>query len=274
MSTITLGKNRPRMSRKVSNKRRKAPRRSSGTGAFRVVRNVLYTLIALGAVGVLGVILLYGYRLVTSHSYFNLSEVVVNGNEHLSRGEVLKLGHVELGKNSVNLNVSEVERLVSNSPWVTAATVRRELPNRLYVDVAEKKPAFWTVHERHLYFTDAEGAIIAEARPGEHASLPLLRKAGTVHGGSNALAGFVEHVRSGKAPFGMEQVAWVRVLPSRQIEAQLDGINLTLMLDMDRWDTQLERINTAWRDLARRGEFSKVASVQATGDKVWVRLRG
>lgn len=274
MSTITLGKNRPRLGKKVSNRRRKAPRRSSGTGAFRVVRNAMYTLIALGAVGILGVGLLYGYRLVTSHSYFNLDEVVVAGNSHLSRGEVLKLGSVELGENSVNLNVSEVERLISNSPWVTSATVRRELPGRLFVQVTEKQPAFWTVNDRQLYFTDAEGAIIAEARPGEYASLPMLRNSRKVHGGARALAGFVEHVRSGKAPFGMEQVAWVRVLPSRQIEAHLDGIKLTLMLDMDRWDTQLNRINTAWRDLARRGEFSKVASVQATGDKVWVRLRG
>jgi len=66
----------------------------------------------------------------------------------------------------------------------------------------------------------------------------------------------------------------VRVLPSHQIEARLDTVGVNVVLDMDRWETQLARINTAWRDLARRGEFSRVASVQATGDKVWVRLRG
>jgi cell division protein FtsQ len=275
MSTITLGKNRPRLGGKTVNKRRRQRSRqpASGIGAFRFVRNTLFTLMALGGLAVLGAGLLYGYRWVTSSPYFGLGEVVISGNQHLTRGDLMALGDVELGENCVDLNVSEVERLISNSPWIESATVRRELPGRLIVNVTEREPAFWTVRDGKLSFADAEGRVIAPAAPGEYASMPMLRMGENVQGGE-ALQGFVNFVGSGRAPFDMTQVAWVRVLPSHQIEARLDTVGVNVVLDMDRWETQLARINTAWRDLARRGEFSRVASVQATGDKVWVRLRG
>ncbi|MGL1861269.1 MAG: FtsQ-type POTRA domain-containing protein [Pseudodesulfovibrio sp.] len=281
MSTLAMGKqNRLKLGGKRGNKLRAQKRRklSSGsnlTGAGQLVMRSIMMMLGLSLVAVLGVGLLYGYRFITSHSYFELAEIQVTGNSRVTYGDILEDGDVRLGLNCLEMNVGEVEDKLSNNPWIQSVTVRREFPNRLRVGIVEKVPMFWSRQGDGLYFADATGKIIAPMHPGEMASLPVLSVASTIDDGDAVLTGILQKIDEKQTPFTQAQTAWIKLTSAHEMEIYLDGHangkGLTVKLSMDRWELQLERVKIAWRDLMRRDEFKNAAIIAASGDKVWVK---
>nr|WP_321513641.1 FtsQ-type POTRA domain-containing protein [uncultured Pseudodesulfovibrio sp.] len=280
MSTLTMGKqsrlslSNKRRSNKLNRKQR-SPRRLTGTGQF-IVR-IIMGLLTLSLIAVLGVGLLYGYRLMTSHPYFELKEIHITGNDRLSHGDILDNADVALGLNCMEMNVGEVERKLSANPWINSVTVRRDLPNRLYITVQEKVPAFWTRKNDNLYFADAKGSVIAPMNPGELASLPILSVADGLSEGPQVLTGILQKIKDGQTPFTQSQAAWIKLTSAHEMEIYLDGHDmgngLTIKLSTDRWEVQLERLKVVWRDLMRRNEFMNAAIIAASGDKIWIKKR-
>lgn len=291
MSTLTMGKqsrlslggNRKKRSNtfrskkraKLSNRKKPSQRKFSGAGQF-IVRLIMLSLI-LSLIAVLGVGLLYGYRFLTTHTYFELEEIHVTGTDRLSRGTILETGGVGLGLNCLDMNVGEVENKLSANPWVESVTVRREFPDTLRINVVEKVPAFWIRQGDGLYFADAEGTVIAPMHPGELASLPVLSIAPGLDDGPEVLTGILRKINEQQTPFTQAQTAWVKLTSAHEMEIYLDGHSggkgLTVKLSMDRWEVQLERLKVVWRDLMRRNEFKDAAIIAASGEKVWIKKR-
>ncbi|EGB14855.1 Polypeptide-transport-associated domain protein FtsQ-type [Pseudodesulfovibrio mercurii] len=291
MSTLTMGKQSrlniggKRAARGNTRKRRKpanpllmrdnAPRRLVGAGQF-IIRMVMLSLV-LSLIAVLGVGLLYGYRYITAHPYFDLKEIRVAGNDRLSYETVLKTAGVQPGLNCLDMNVGEVKNRLDANPWIDSVTVRRELPDRLLIDVREKVPTFWVRQGDGLYFADARGRVIAPMHPGEQASLPILSVAEDLPDGPKVLSGILEKMASGGTPFTQAQTAWIKLTSAHDLEIYLDGAGegrgLTVKLSMDRWEVQLERLKVVWRDLMRRNEFDQAAIIAASGDKIWIQKR-
>lgn len=280
MSTLTMGKeNRLKLGGKRGNKLR-SPRQAKGrklTSVGRTLVRSIMLLLVVSMVAALGVGLLYGYRYITMSDYFALKEIHVEGNAKLSYGDILKAGDVSLGLNALHMNVGEVERRLSDNPWIESVTVRRELPNRLRIGVVEKIPAFWMRQGDGLYFADSRGKVIAPMHPGEISSLPVLAVDDSIDDQSGVLTGILRKMDEKQTPFTQDQAAWIRLTSAHELEIYLDGHaggkGLTVKLSMDRWELQLERLKIAWRDLMRRKEFKDTAIIAASGDKVWIKKR-
>jgi len=283
MSTLTMGKQSrlnlggKRSKRGNSIRRKKRGSTQSLTGAGQFVVKIIMTMLTLSFVAVLGVGLLYGYRFITSHPYFELKEIHVTGNSKLTYGDILNSGDVGLGLNCLDMNVSEVEENLSGNPWVQSVTVRRELPNKLRISVVEKTPMFWVRQGDGLYFADAQGKVIAPMHPGEIASLPVLDVADGLEDSPAVLSGILGKIAEKQTPFTQAQTAWIRLTSAHEMEIFLDGHTggkgLTIRMSMDRWEVQLERLKIVWRDLMRRGEFKNASIIAASGDKIWVKKR-
>lgn len=278
MSTLAVNKaSRLKLGTKRNNKRFRSKRKSAtarGESIMAFITRVFMAMIALGMLAALGIALLYGYRWITAHPYLALKEISVTGNSRLSNGDVLSLAQVKLGQNSLDLNLTEVESNISANPWVESAAIRRELPGTLVINITERVPEFWVRQGSNLSYADHHGALIAPMLPGEVASLPILEIGDGMRSNDTQLSSLLDMIRGHETPFSMGQVAWVKVLGSRQVEIYLDGQKLALRMDLSGWQEQFRRIKTVWRDLARRGQFAGTAVIAATGDKVWVKRRG
>lgn len=281
MSTLTMGNKQGRL--KIGNKRNNKLHRTRSksvpklTSVGQTIVRIIMLLLTVSLVAVLGVGLLYGYRYITSHSYFELKEIHVTGNSRLSQGDIIQIGDVSLGLNCLEMNIGEVEHRLSENPWIKSVTVRREFPNRLRINVVEKVPAFWIRQGDGLYFADATGTVIAPMHPGDMASLPVLEVAETIDDGAAVLKGILKKIKDKQTPFTQSQTAWIKLTSANEIEIFLDGHaggkGLTIRLSMDRWELQLERLKIAWRDMMRRGEFKQAAIIAASGDKIWMKKR-
>ena len=267
---------KPREGRKPA-VRLNRPRKDGGEGfaldAAVAVKNALVFFSTLVVLVSLGATLIYGYRFITTTPALGLTEITVSGNMRLTYGQVLEIAGLRVGQNILGVNVTRVEAALSQNPWTQFVTVRRELPDKLFISLVERQPSFWVRQDGALYFADAKGAVITRLSPGDSASLPLLEIAPELGDQHKALEAMVARMNKQDLPFALGQMAWVKFTESGQVELYLDGLRIRVRAELPDWETHFSRIETVWRDLKLRGEAGQVAAIEASCGKIWVEKR-
>jgi len=237
------------------------------------VKGLVFFLASVLILGVLGTGLIYTYRLVTTTPALGLTEISISGNQRLAYGQVLEIAGLRLGQNSLGVNVTRVEAALSQNPWVEFVTVRRELPDKLFITLVERQPSFWVRQDGQLYFADGEGKIITQLTPGDSASLPLLEIAPELGDRHQVVAAMVARMNKQDLPFALGQMAWVKFTEAGQVELYLDALRIRVRAELSDWETHFRRIELVWRDLKLRGETGQVVAIEASGGKISVEKR-
>jgi len=113
--------------------------------------------------------------LVLSADALRVSRISVQGNERMSRGEVLALLDGLRGRSMVTADLEAWRQKLLNSPWVADAAIRRVLPGTLTVAISERKPMGIGRIRDALYLVDQDGAIIDEYGPNySELDLPII----------------------------------------------------------------------------------------------------
>lgn len=115
-----------------------------------------------------------GARLVTVRDYFRVAEVVVEGNLHLGREDVLAALGLPDGANLLALDLSALAARLAANPWVKEAMLQRRLPDRLVVRLVERGPAAVLVADA-AYLVSGDGVLLEAADDDARAALPVLR---------------------------------------------------------------------------------------------------
>lgn len=98
---------------------------------------------------------------------FRLYALEVEGLRLLSGAEILAASGLQLGDNIFAVDLREVQRRIEQHPWVKRAVVTRRPPDRLAIEIAERRRIAW-IHLGEIYGIDAEGVLLpGEPRPGE-----------------------------------------------------------------------------------------------------------
>ena len=118
--------------------------------------------------GVLSLAVYAGWRgtaLLFGTPVLQISRLTVQGNERLSKGEVLAILDGLVGQNILTVGVDEWQQRLLASPWVEDATLRRRLPAEIEVSISERHPIGIARIARSLYLVDAQGVVIDEYGP-------------------------------------------------------------------------------------------------------------
>lgn len=106
--------------------------------------------------------------------YFRLAEVIVEGNLHLGRDDVLGVLALRKGANVLALDLTTLAARLAAKPWVKEATLQRRLPDGLVVRLVERAPAAVLVAEG-AYLVSGDGVLLEAASQDAMAGLPVLR---------------------------------------------------------------------------------------------------
>lgn len=226
----------------------------------------------------LGVALLLGlgvgglqlYRLATTSDFFAIRHIEIRGATYFTREAILEAAHLQLGTNSLTVNIADVEKGVRNSPWVSEVAVKRRLPDAFEIRIRERIPAFWMLRDGVLHYADNRGQIIAPVNVGNFISLPTLE---ILPGGEELLPQLDELSRAFQAaqlPVDMAGVSLFRVSAAKGFEVFIENRNLVLCIAAEDWDANLRRLGVVLSDLARRGELKTAREVWAADGNVWV----
>ncbi|MCA9518193.1 MAG: FtsQ-type POTRA domain-containing protein, partial [Myxococcales bacterium] len=170
-----------RLSDRVRAPRRAAERDDHGESAVLRARSGVGTLLAWAipvviacAAFVTPFLGVRAYDYVMESDHFQVREILVDGNRHLTLPEVREAMGVEPGMHVLTADMDVLAERLRRHPWVSWAEVTRELPDRILVTLNEHEPAaYLAVGE--LYLVDRRGVVFASPTAADKdLTLPII----------------------------------------------------------------------------------------------------
>ncbi|HTH97769.1 MAG TPA: cell division protein FtsQ/DivIB [Stellaceae bacterium] len=104
----------------------------------------------------------------------SVHNVLVDGRGMTPGVDILRALDVGRGTPILAINPQEARNQLEALPWVSAATVERELPDTLHITLKERRPlALWQYHEK-MSLIDSEGVVVTTEDLGRFANLLLV----------------------------------------------------------------------------------------------------
>lgn len=111
---------------------------------------------------------------LTTTDEFAMERIELQGFQRASEpGAVARLESFR-GRNILELDLSGVEKVVEQDPWVQHAAVRRVLPGTLRVRVYERVPMALAVIDDLVHLVDSTGFVLGPTGAGLDDALPVL----------------------------------------------------------------------------------------------------
>lgn len=141
----------------------------------RAVRRSVPALLAVAAVTAVGAGVVTGYKFVTTSPRFAITAITINGEHHLTEDQIRAVLPVQVGHNVFAADLDKGARSLRALPWVASASIHRELPHSLVIDIEEHTAAA-VVELGGLYLVDDKGRPFKRAlvTAGEGAGLPVI----------------------------------------------------------------------------------------------------
>jgi len=237
--------------KRVFETRKNRLRRRSGKILSDIVKSVSLV-VAIGAVAFL---MVFAYNVIITASLFKLSHVSVRGCEKVARDEVLRLADISPHCNILTVNLGAIARRVEKDSWIREASVGRELPDRLVIEVTERKPEALVLVDGKIHVVDGEGIVFKEYDRNDNISLPVIN--GLCDGGN------INHVLMRKTLPLLHFLAMWGSFPTRDHVSEIHGDEvygfslytqggLCLQMGFGNYEDKLKRLKPVLRDLARR----------------------
>jgi len=93
-------------------------------------------------------------------SLFNLREITVRGNYHVSLEEIKQKSGLQIGQNLLLISTFRTQKTLLSIPWVKEAYVKRVYPHIMQITICERAPI------AALYDTGEQGKPVAIAEGG------------------------------------------------------------------------------------------------------------
>lgn len=105
---------------------------------------------------------------------FRVSDVFVEGRHNAPADLILKVVNIQRGKPLLSYNPHDIKQQLEEISWIRQATVKRQLPNIIFIQLVERQPvALWQHQQRH-YLVDEKGVIISGDNLQAFDKLPII----------------------------------------------------------------------------------------------------
>lgn len=121
-------------------------------------------------------ILLFALFILINSSFFTVKEIEITGNQNLSEEKIKEELGLEEGISIWDVNLEKLSRKLSPDLLIESVRIQRRLPDKLLVEIKERKGLGWVVDKNYTYLIDKEGFILQkdELDKGGGLNLPLL----------------------------------------------------------------------------------------------------
>ncbi|MCU0837247.1 MAG: cell division protein FtsQ/DivIB [Rhodospirillales bacterium] len=111
---------------------------------------------------------------VAARAGFAVAEVFVIGRHDTPRADITEAMAVERGTPILALDLGAMRDRLLALPWVREASIERQLPDTLFVQISERRPlAIWQ-NRGQFAVIDESGEVLSSGNVAGHAHLPLV----------------------------------------------------------------------------------------------------
>ena len=143
----------------------------------------------------------YGYKTLEtffqeSMSSFELDDIVIEGNNILSRRDVLRLcGLKENEKKLLEISPRKIVVKLLKSPYIKSASAVRSLPSTLHIEIIERNMVAF-IYGKGLNLIDDEGILLPVPKSNRRWNLPFIVHSGRAIGQLGKQASLTEIQRA------------------------------------------------------------------------------
>jgi len=191
---------------------------------------------------------------------FRLREIEVKGNRKISQETLLSLALIEGMPNLFTIRLKEMTKKLESHPWIDQVRGRKVFPNKIVIEVVERKPiAILQLEE--LFYIDTQGEIFSRVGERDGYNYPILtgltrgvfekepEKAKLLLTRALELLMVVERE---KVP-PLEAVSEIHMEKSFGITCFNQAEGLEVNMGWDRYGDKVRRLSLIWADLKKRG---------------------
>lgn len=110
----------------------------------------------------------------TGRMGFCLVDVLVEGRQNAPIEKILKVVNVRRGDPLLSYDPYQIKKQLEEISWIRQATVKRQLPGIIFIQLNERQPvALWQHQQRH-YLVDEQGVIISSDNLQAFDKLPII----------------------------------------------------------------------------------------------------
>lgn len=138
---------------------------------LRIARGVLGAALVIGIASTVA----WGARhYVRTSPRFGVTEIVTTGAKQRSPEELATTAGVAKGQNVFTTDLDRARARLLADPWISDATLGRQLPGTIFVHVVEKQAAGLLATNEGTYIVQRDGAIIKKVEPGDPTDLHVV----------------------------------------------------------------------------------------------------
>jgi len=224
----------------------------------RMLKGALITVLSVDA----ALVLLLVYLLFLYSSYFNLRQIEVIGNRHLSRAEVVEASELERGINLLTVNLAAITSRLKRQPWIRSASVYRRFPGQLIIEIEERTPRAILAAGK-LYYVDHQAEFFTRLLPGDTVDLPLFTgvnaedlqsRASEVKEMIRRGLSLLETVERASLDLNAGSIAEIRIDPDEGLSLYTRSGQM-IVLGKGEFDQKIQRYGRLRKFLIQRGEW-------------------
>lgn len=163
-NTKVKNRNNNQIDRAV-NKTAPQKRKTKKGQALKILLKVLKWLI------IIGVIIAFIIFFLTS-PVFNVKQIEVNGNDKISDEDIITLSEIETGVNIYKYSKSNIKEKVKQNSYIADVQVFRILPDKIEIEVQERKATFLLEMENTFAYINNQGYVLELNK--ENIYLPII----------------------------------------------------------------------------------------------------
>lgn len=91
---------------------------------------------------------------------FNIKEIIVTGNEKITKDEIISLSQINIEENTYKINTKKVENRILENPYIKSVEVKRSLPSGIILTVQERKTTFMIEYGNGYVYVNNQGYIL------------------------------------------------------------------------------------------------------------------
>jgi cell division protein FtsQ len=209
---------------------------------------------------------------------FRIAEVALTGEHEVGRDQILTLAGISDHSSLLFLDAARARARLMNNPWISDATVLKLYPDRLRIEIKERKPFALRQRDGRIALIAGGGIVLEMTAPPRFANLPMVVGKGAEYGARaflDLVRSFPEIAQATEASVLVAERRWNLHLKSG-VEVLLPEIEperaLRTLIDLDRSKKLLSRdivlvdLRLSDRVTVRQSEGAAAAREQALKD--------
>ncbi|MEA1939459.1 MAG: FtsQ-type POTRA domain-containing protein [Candidatus Caldatribacteriota bacterium] len=90
---------------------------------------------------VLGVLGWFFFNFIFSDNFFNVKEVIIEGNDTLKDEEIFKKSEIRIGENIFLLDLKKSINFLEKEPWIRKFEIKKIIPDKIKISIKERRIA-------------------------------------------------------------------------------------------------------------------------------------